>query len=302
MHQRKETKSVIGIVADYYANSESLISLLCSQYGYIKVKCEGESDIKKAVNDMKNLKIILDCNLSAKIVSYLESKASFRLVYISSPVKLRFSNYKANNPSKTIEDFFSEDKQASTSDFLIMRQKAKNEMHIDNDDIQAITTKVKELISFLENFRPNWNDYFMSVAHEVAQRCNCVKSKVGAVIVKNNRIISVGYNGTPSKIQNCYDGHCERCWSEIESGKDLDKCICIHAEENALLEAGRQKCEGGKIYCTLYPCLTCAKHIIQSGISEVVYDVDYNSELTKALFLKANINVTKWSVSKTKII
>ena len=154
----------------------------------------------------------------------------------------------------------------------------------------------------IKNFRPNWNDYFMSVAHEVAERCNCVKSKVGAVIVKDNRIISVGYNGTPSKLNNCYDGYCERCWSDVESGKDLDKCICIHAEENALLEAGRQKCIGGKVYCTLYPCLTCAKHIIQSGIEEVVYDVDYDSKMTKEIFAKANIKVTKWEKKKVTII
>ena len=88
-------------------------------------------------------------------------------------------------------------------------------------------------------FKPDWNDYFMRIAWIVKLRANCMKRSIGAVIVKNFRIVSTGYNGTPFGFDNCYEDGCGRCNSNIQSGKDLDKCICLHAEENAILEAGK---------------------------------------------------------------
>ena len=85
------------------------------------------------------------------------------------------------------------------------------------------------------HLRPTWDDYFMSVAHILADRSNCIKQKVGAVIVKDKRIISTGYNGTPSKIKNCFLGGCPRCNDlTFTQGQGLDSCFCLHAEENAV--------------------------------------------------------------------
>jgi len=81
-----------------------------------------------------------------------------------------------------------------------------------------------------------------------------MKRAVGAVIVKDKRIISTGYNGTPIGFTNCMDGGCERCNSNAKMGTNLDQCLCIHAEENAVIECGRVKALGSTLYVTTFPC------------------------------------------------
>lgn len=112
------------------------------------------------------------------------------------------------------------------------------------------------------------------------------------MVVKDRRIISTGYNGTPRGVTNCYEGGCERCASDSESGKDLGECICSHAEENAIAQAAFHgiALSGSTIYVTISPCLTCAKMIINSGIAEVVYEDEYHfNAQTKAMFKEAGV-------------
>ncbi len=140
--------------------------------------------------------------------------------------------------------------------------------------------------------RPDWDAYFMNIAHVVATRGNCLRRKVGAVIVKDRRIISTGYNGTPRGVKNCYDGGCPRCQSETPSGADLQECICCHAEENAITQAAYHgvSVRGATLYCSLSPCLLCAKMIINAGITEVVFENAYEfSRQTKALLMEAGV-------------
>jgi deoxycytidylate deaminase len=110
--------------------------------------------------------------------------------------------------------------------------------------------------------RPEWDTYFMRLAEVAATRSNCMKRHVGAIIVSDNRIVSTGYNGTPFYSLNCNEGGCKRCNSNAHSGSGLDECLCIHAEENAVIEAGRRNAMGATIYCTTYPCLLCAKSLV----------------------------------------
>lgn len=112
-------------------------------------------------------------------------------------------------------------------------------------------------------YRPSIDEYFMSIAFISKLRSNCMKRPVGAVVVKNNRILSIGYNGTPSGIKNCYEGGCERCNKNISKGLSLDKCFCLHAEEAAILEIGSKICEGATLYTTLFPCNWCSKVVVQ---------------------------------------
>ena len=107
-----------------------------------------------------------------------------------------------------------------------------------------------------------------------------MKRTVGAVIVNDFRIVSTGYNGTPFGHKNCNEGGCERCNSMTASGQRLDECVCIHAEENAVIEAGRAKANGGTVYVTLFPCMTCAKSLIQAGIMRIVFARDYSTPLS----------------------
>lgn len=121
--------------------------------------------------------------------------------------------------------------------------------------------------------RPDWDTYFIDIALQVARRSNCIRRKVAAVIVKNRRLISTGYNGTPRGTVNCCDGGCPRCAGDAPSGTGLGDCVCSHAEENSIVQAAFHgiAVEGSTLYCTMSPCLICAKMIINAGIDEVVF-------------------------------
>jgi len=140
--------------------------------------------------------------------------------------------------------------------------------------------------------RPDWHTYFMDIARVAATRSNCIRRHVAAVIVKDTRIISTGYNGTPRGIRNCCDGGCPRCAGDTPSGAGLGECICSHAEENAITQAACHgiAVEGARMYSTASPCLICAKMIINSGITEVVYEEDYQfTRQVKALLAEAGV-------------
>jgi len=140
--------------------------------------------------------------------------------------------------------------------------------------------------------RPDWDEYFMDIAHVVARRGNCSRRKVAAVIVSDRRIISTGYNGTPRGIQNCCDGGCPRCSSDAPSGGNLGDCICAHAEENAIVQAAYHgiSVRDSALYCNLSPCLMCTKMIINAGIKEVVYETEYHfTRQAKDLFREAGV-------------
>lgn len=129
------------------------------------------------------------------------------------------------------------------------------------------------------NGRPDAHDYFMHIALAVRRRANCMGNRVGAIIVRESRIISTGYNGTPEHMPNCLDGGCHRCAhrDKYPSGTGYDLCICVHAEQNALLSAARFgiAVEGGTIYSTMRPCFGCTKEMLQARIQSVFYVHDW---------------------------
>lgn len=140
--------------------------------------------------------------------------------------------------------------------------------------------------------RPDWDTYFIDIAHVVATRSNCRRRKVAALIVLEKRIISTGYNGTPRGIKNCSEGGCPRCASDAASGSNLADCICAHAEENSIVQAAFHgiSVRDGTLYSTISPCLMCAKMIINAGLKEVVYEHDYHfSKIVRDLFRKAGV-------------
>ena len=144
--------------------------------------------------------------------------------------------------------------------------------------------------------RPGWDEYFMSIARVVASRSNCVKRKVGAVIARDRRIVSTGYNGTPRGVRNCNEGGCPRCNAFAHGGTRLDECLCSHGEENAITQAAYHgvSVRGGTIYTTFCPCLMCTKMIINAGLEEVVYNAEYPlAETSLALLREAGVKVRK---------
>ncbi|KAH8699489.1 putative dCMP deaminase [Ilyonectria robusta] len=148
-----------------------------------------------------------------------------------------------------------------------------------------------------DRLRPSWDNYFMALASLAAHRSNCMKRRVGCVLVgRERRVISTGYNGTPRGLQNCAEGGCPRCNEGNSSGVGLSTCLCIHAEENALLEAGRERIrEGSVLYCDTCPCLTCSIKICQVGISEVVYAHGYSMDReTAQVFREAGVRLRQF--------
>ncbi|KAJ2608868.1 Deoxycytidine monophosphate (dCMP) deaminase [Coemansia sp. RSA 1365] len=146
-----------------------------------------------------------------------------------------------------------------------------------------------------ERLRPSWDTYFMLLSELASHRANCMKRRVGCILVKDNQIIATGYNGTPKGVTNCNEGGCPRCNAGTPCGVSLDHCLCIHAEENALLEAGRGRvrcAEDVVLYCNTCPCLGCAKKIVQVGVKVVVYSKGYGmDDLTLKLFKEAKVKV-----------
>jgi dCMP deaminase len=121
----------------------------------------------------------------------------------------------------------------------------------------------------------NRGSYFMSIARAVQAGANCKGRKVGAIIVVDGRLVSSGFNGTPSGMTNCEDGGCDRCSDrdKYPKGTNYDLCVCVHAEQNALLSAAKHgiAVDGGVIYSTMRPCFGCTKELVQAGIVKVFY-------------------------------
>ena len=140
----------------------------------------------------------------------------------------------------------------------------------------------------------------MEIAHVVAKRSNCSRRHVGAVVMKDNHILSTGYNGTPHGVKNCFAGGCPRCAGEAKSGSHLEECLCVHAEQNAICQAALfgSSLKGGTIYVTISPCLTCAKLIINAGIEEVVYGGEYSEFLdtVKKIFKASGVKYRSYNL------
>lgn len=145
-----------------------------------------------------------------------------------------------------------------------------------------------------------WDKRFMEMCELVATWTSCARDgrAVGALITKNKRILTTGYNGAPSGIFNCRDkGECMRDKLGIPSGTRHEMCYAVHAEQNAIVQAAKLglSLEGATLYCTHQPCSICTRLIINSGISRVVYDEGYPDDFSLKLFAEAGVKLVKFS-------
>lgn len=149
--------------------------------------------------------------------------------------------------------------------------------------------------------RPNWNEYFMSIALLVSQRSTCIRRHVGAVIVKNKRILSTGYNGVPSGIKHCTEVGCLRDKLNIPSGEKHELCRGLHAEQNAIIQAAYHGVEikGSELYCTNQPCIICSKMIINAGINTIYFRDGYPDDLSLEMLKEADINLVRLPANET---
>jgi len=144
--------------------------------------------------------------------------------------------------------------------------------------------------------RPDNDTYFMDMARLISTRSTCVRRQVGAVIVKDKRVLTTGYNGSPKGTMHCEELGCMRVQQNIPSGTMHELCRGVHAEQNAVIQAAYFgiSIDGGTVYTTTYPCSMCSKILINAGIKEVVYDDNYSDELSKKLFEETKIKVRKY--------
>ena len=144
--------------------------------------------------------------------------------------------------------------------------------------------------------RPPWPVYFMDIADLVARRSTCRRRQVGAVAVKDKRILATGYNGAPSGIPHCLDVGCLREQEGIPSGERHELCRGIHAEQNVIIQAAYHgvSIEGATLYCTNLPCVICSKMLINAGIKEIFYREGYADTLSEELLKAAKVPVIQF--------
>ncbi|MDP4979384.1 MAG: cytidine/deoxycytidylate deaminase family protein [Desulfobacterales bacterium] len=143
--------------------------------------------------------------------------------------------------------------------------------------------------------RPSWDTYFMNITTLVAQRSTCTRRAVGAIIVKDKRILSTGYNGAPSGIRHCLEVGCLRESLQVPSGERHELCRGIHAEQNAIIQAAYHgvSVNNAVLYCTNQPCAICAKMIINAGIKKIYYQSGYTDALAQEMLSEAGIDLIK---------
>ena len=145
-----------------------------------------------------------------------------------------------------------------------------------------------------------WDERFMNLAETVAEWSSCYQSNrhVGAVVVRDKRILTTGYNGAPSGIESCSErGECLRRVKNITSGTMQEVCYAVHAEQNAIIQAAKLgvSLEGATIYVTHQPCVICTRMIINSGIKTVIYKNGYPDEFALQLFAQSDVKIIKYS-------
>ncbi len=144
--------------------------------------------------------------------------------------------------------------------------------------------------------RPGWDEYFMEIAEVVAGRSTCLRRKVGAIVVKDRRILATGYNGAPVGLKHCMEVGCLRELKGVPPGERHELCRGLHAEQNALIQAAvyGTAIQGAVYYVTHQPCVLCAKVLINAGIKKVVFKGEYPDSMALELFKEAGVELVNY--------
>ncbi|KAK5709870.1 Deoxycytidine monophosphate (dCMP) deaminase [Elasticomyces elasticus] len=251
---------------------------------------------------------------SEAVVEALCHRPFFVLVHVDAPISIRWQRFKdrctqASMTPPTLEQFVlrnDEHLYNAATGLASLASRAQVKLLNSTTSLSMLHSALDALnLTDPSRMRPTWDHYFMTLASLAARRSNCMRRQVGCVLVRSNRVISTGYNGTPRNVKNCNDGGCPRCNDGGgRSGVGLSTCLCLHAEENALLEAGRERVGGGAVlYCNTCPCLTCSIKIVQVGITEVVFNQSYYMDAEAAkIFNEAGVKLRQFSPGKEGLV
>lgn len=230
---------------------------------------------------------VIDSIRNPSEVDALRKRGDFTLLGLEADPEIRFHRSRERGREKAAQTLkqFLEEESPELDSADPARQQLNATLNMadlivsNNGTLEELHRRLDQLLPpLMSRFeRPSWDEYFMSIAKVVAMRSNCIKRKIAAIIVKDKRVVSTGYNGTPRGAKNCNEGGCPRCNSMAESGTALEECLCCHGEENAITQAAYHgtSLKGATLYTTFSPCLLCTKMIINCGISEVVYNLEY---------------------------
>ncbi|KAF9454122.1 hypothetical protein P691DRAFT_848027 [Macrolepiota fuliginosa MF-IS2] len=230
----------------------------------------------------------------------------FMLVKVDAPLLIRYS--RSQKYDQPLEEFLRDDDEvvfghnrngSDSSSESLRNIQDLIDININNNfnDTSGLHAHLDGLnLLDPQHLRPSWDAYFMTLASLASRRSNCMKRRVGAVLVRDNRILATGYNGTPRGLKNCNEGGCNRCNGTSPSLSSPNECVCLHAEENALLEAGRERVGANAVlYCNTCPCLRCTVKIIQTGIKTVVYNLSYKvDDASASLFQQAGVELRRF--------
>lgn len=298
---------LIGISGTICSGKNEVQQYLEAFYGFEPVQGEHgkvEQVLEKVTkNWRKNYVIILR---DEDALNALCKRPFFLHVTVDGPVLSRFERYKNKRGPCELRRFLELcDEQLYTNGLssLILRSSVRV-INASNSLTSLHALLVSLRLTDPSRLRPTWDLYFMQLASLAAQRSNCMKRRVGCVLVQGKRVLSTGYNGTPRGLRNCNDGGCERCNLARASGLELGTCLCMHAEENALLEAGRSRIgDDTVLYCDTCPCLTCGIKIVQVGIKEVVYNASYSMDKASAKVLQeGGVSLRQYSPPPTGLV
>ena len=241
----------------------------------------------------------------AEVEALRRGAASFRLLWVDAEPALRFERLRARarpGDPDTLERLLElEGRERGSPDAAAQQLDAVAALAdarlLNDGPLAELHAQLLRVLAESMGFeRPGWDEYFLSIAQVVASRSNCVKRHVGAVIQRDRRIVSTGYNGTPRGVRNCNEGGCPRCNAFAESGTRLDECLCSHGEENAIVQAAYHgvSLRDAALYTTFFPCLFCTKLIINAGIAEVVYNAAYAlDDVAAGLLREAGVKVRR---------
>lgn len=303
---------LVAVSGTKYSGADLVIQLLVENYNFelLEHTAPFEEILEYSTkNYRKNLVILCE---TLELLKTLEKRTFFVHLSIDASIGLRLKRAQSSSLQKSPQLQDNEnpinelilllDDHDFNSETIELREKSHFKFKIVDNNLDTLHDRLNKVLKkqlvILDNrkksnpdeanppLRPDWDTYFMKLATLAASRSNCMKRRVGCVIVRESRVIATGYNGTPRHLTNCFNGGCPRC--NDGDSKNLHTCLCLHAEENALLEAGRDRVgSNATLYCDTCPCLTCSVKIVQTGITEVVYSQSYSMDKESFKVLKA---------------
>jgi dCMP deaminase len=262
--------------------------------------------VSEKINAQKYNNSIIDGIRNPAEIQELRKLKNFFLVSVDAPLETRFRRMVTRNREsdpKTFEEFLKVDAKDKGMGELETGQGVGKCMEqadftlINDGTLEEVKQKIKNLYEKIELKIPRstWDEYFMKMSMLIGERSTCLRHHIGAIIVKEKRVLTTGYNGAAKGVKDCIELGCLRNKLNIPSGTRHEVCRAIHAEQNALIQAGVHgiNINNSTLYCTHTPCMICAKMIVNAGIKEVVSYHDYADEEARRFLKDAGILLRK---------